>query len=276
MSLWVRYQHADGRVGFGTLQGDRIAEYEGNLFGDCAARGSSVAREAVALLAPCAPTKIVALWNNFHALGAKLGKKAPAHPLFLIKPASSVAASGEPILRPRAYRGKIAFEGELAIVIGRYCKEVSVAAAEDFVFGYTCINDVTAAEVLNEDENFAQWTRAKGYDTFACLGPAIATDFAWSEAHVMTHVDGVQRQNYPLSDMIFSPAEQVSLISHDMPLFPGDVIACGTSLGVGSMKDGATVEVSIDGIGTLANVLSPAARDERPSENRHAVAADRG
>ncbi len=113
--------------------------------------------------------------------------------------------------------------------------------------------------MLNENADFAQWCRSKGYDTFGCLGPVIATDLDWSQASVITRVDGVERQNYPLSDMIMPPEELVSRISHDMSLLPGDVIACGTSVGVGSIKDGSRVEVAIDGIGSLMNTLSPGA-----------------
>jgi 2-keto-4-pentenoate hydratase/2-oxohepta-3-ene-1,7-dioic acid hydratase in catechol pathway len=113
--------------------------------------------------------------------------------------------------------------------------------------------------VLNENVDFAQWCRSKGYDTFGCLGPVIATGLEWSRLKVITRLDGVERQNYPLADMIISPAELVSLISHDMSLLPGDVIACGTSVGVGSIKDGSAVEVDIEGIGVLRNVLEPGA-----------------
>ena len=255
MTHWVRFRHRDGRVGFGALDGERIAEYQGDLFDQPSPTGVSIAKDSVELLAPCLPTKIVALWNNFHALAAKLEKKQPAHPLFLIKPATSLAGPNQTIERPAAYRGKIAFEGELGIVIGRRCKDVAVSEAAGAILGYTCVNDVTAAEVLNEDGTFAQWCRAKRYDTFGCVGPVIASEFAWSQARVVTKLDGVERQNYPLADMIYSPAEQVSRISHDMTLLPGDVIACGTSLGVGSIRDGSTIEISIDGIGSLVNRL---------------------
>jgi 2-keto-4-pentenoate hydratase/2-oxohepta-3-ene-1,7-dioic acid hydratase in catechol pathway len=256
MTRWVRFRTRDGTLGYGALEGVRIAEHTGDLFDAPMPTGSSVRLEDVDLLPPCVPSKIVALWNNFHALAAKLEKTEPAHPLFLLKPASSLAGPGQKIERPAAYRGKIAFEGELGIVIGRRCKDVSPTEAQACIFGYTCVNDVTAAEVLNEDANFPQWTRAKGYDTFGCIGPAIARGFDWSQARVITRLDGVERQNYLLSDMIYSPAEQVSRISHDMTLLPGDVIACGTSLGVGSMKDGSTIEIDIDGIGSLVNRLA--------------------
>ena len=272
MTQWARYRAADGRVGFGLLEEDRIVEYEGDLFDEPRPTGATIPRETITLLSPCAPTKIVALWNNFHALAAKLGKQAPIHPLFLIKPGSSVAGPGDPIRRPASYKGKIAYEGELGIVIGRHCKDVPESEAADYIFGYTCVNDVTAAEVLNEDVNFPQWCRAKGYDSFGCLGPVIVPDLDWSQARVITRLDGVERQNYALSDMIFSPAAQVSRISHDMSLLPGDVIACGTSLGVGSIKDGSTVEITIDGIGSLVNALA-ASPDALAPKSRRALVA---
>lgn len=256
MKSWIRFQLADGSIGFGTLENDRVTEYRGDMFDAPEPTSTVFGADAVTLLNPCVPTKVVALWNNFHALAEKLAKAAPIHPLFLIKPPMSVIGPGAPIRRPQHYRGKIAYEGELGIVIGKRCSEVRVEDAEECIFGYTCINDVTAIELLSEDPNFAQWCRAKGFDTFSCIGPAIRRDFDWRGARVVTRLDDAERQNYPLSDMIFSPAEQVSLISRDMTLMPGDVIACGTSIGVGSIKDGSTVVISIDGIGSLSNVLS--------------------
>jgi 2-keto-4-pentenoate hydratase/2-oxohepta-3-ene-1,7-dioic acid hydratase in catechol pathway len=118
-------------------------------------------------------------------------------------------------------------------------------------------DDVTATDVLHENGDFAQWCRAKGFDTFGCLGPVIASTFDCARGRVITRLDGEERQNYPLADMIFQLAQLVSCISHDMTLLPGDVIACGTSLGVGSIPDGATVEVAIEGIGSLINTLGP-------------------
>ena len=229
------------------------------MFGTALPANRSHARDEYILLSPCLPSKIVALWNNFGALSLKLGKPAPAHPLFLIKPATSVIGPGDEIRRPAGYAGKIAYEGELGIVIGKRCKEVHQDHAGDYIFGYTCVNDVTAAAVLNENAAFAQWCRSKSYDTFGCLGPVIATGLDWRPLRVVTRLDGVERQNYPLSDMTMSPQELVSTLSHDMTLLPGDVIACGTSVGVGSIKDGSAVEVAIEGIGSLVNVLSGSA-----------------
>jgi 2-keto-4-pentenoate hydratase/2-oxohepta-3-ene-1,7-dioic acid hydratase in catechol pathway len=260
MTQWIRFRDADGRIGFGTLDSHsgRVVQHDGALFDHPRPTDIAFVADDLALLAPCEPSKVIALWNNYYALSQKLDKAPPKHPLFLIKPPMSVIGPHESIRRPKNYHGKIAYEGELGIVIGRKVSGASVEEAEAAIFGYTCVNDVTATELLQEDPNFAQWCRSKGFDTFTCLGPSIvsADAFDWRGAHVVTTLEGVERQNYPLDDMIFSPAEQVSLLSQDMTLMPGDVIACGTSIGVGSIKDGARVNVSIAGIGTLSNVLA--------------------
>jgi 2-keto-4-pentenoate hydratase/2-oxohepta-3-ene-1,7-dioic acid hydratase in catechol pathway len=132
---------------------------------------------------------------------------------------------------------------------------VAVADAAAHIFGYSCANDVTAIELLNRDPSFPQWTRAKGFDGFGVVGPVIETDFDLSQAILRTRVGGRERQNYPLADMIFKPDELVSMISQDLTLEPGDVILCGTSIGVLPMKPGTLVEVEIDGIGLLANTF---------------------
>jgi 2-keto-4-pentenoate hydratase/2-oxohepta-3-ene-1,7-dioic acid hydratase in catechol pathway len=253
---WARFRTTGGTVGFGTWNGARLTEYAGDMFDAPRSTGRTFAIDNVTLLPPCVPSKMVALWNNFGALAAKLGKAAPRHPLFLLKPGTSLGGPGDRIVRPTGYAGKIAYEGELGIVIGRRCKDVPLDAAARYIFGYTCVNDVTAGDLLNETPDFAQWCRSKGFDTFGIIGPYIATTFDWARTHVMTRVGGVERQNYALSDMLIPPLELVSRISHDMTLLPGDVIACGTSLGVGSMKEGVDVEVSIEGIGSLVNALA--------------------
>lgn len=255
MSQWVRFDAA-GREGFGTWQNGEVHEHTGDMFAGAAPSGQVHAAGSFALRSPCEPGKIVALWNNFHALAAKIGKPVPVHPPFFIKSASSVIGSEQPIRRPPGYTGKIVFEGELGIVIGKTCRRVSVSEAAQYIFGYTCVNDVTAQDVLFENPDFPQWTRSKSFDTFGCLGPTIATTIDPMGLSVVTRVEGGERQNYPVSDMVFPPHELVSRVSHDVTLMPGDVIACGTSIGVGSIKDGATVEVSIDGIGTLRNTLA--------------------
>jgi len=259
VQTWIRFRRPDGDAAYGRLDerdADRVIEFDGAGYTDPRPTGNTYSHAALELLAPCEPGKIVALWNNFHALAARLEKSVPEHPLFLLKPASSLAGPGDAIRRPSGYTGKIVYEGELGIVIGRECRDVRQSEAASHIFGYTVVNDVTASELLNADPNFPQWTRAKGSDTFGCIGPAIVSGFDWRGASVVTRLDGNERQNYPLSDIVFSPEALVSLLSRDMTLKPGDVIAVGTSIGVGSMKAGSVVEVSIAGIGSLVNHVS--------------------
>jgi 2-keto-4-pentenoate hydratase/2-oxohepta-3-ene-1,7-dioic acid hydratase in catechol pathway len=253
-TLWARIELA-GRPRIGTVDGETIRLHEGTLFDPGPATGETVAVAEARWLTPTEPTKMVALWNNFRAAAEKNGWAIPAEPPFFLTAPSSYAAHGEPIRAPRSYDGRVAYEGELGIVIGKTCQAVSAAEAADHIFGYTCVNDVTALELLQRDPSFPQWTRAKNFDTFGVFGPVVATGLDPSTLTVRTLVNGRERQNYPVTDMVFSPAELVSRISQDMTLVPGDVIACGTSLGVLPMKPGTVVEVAIDGIGVLRNVF---------------------
>ena len=256
MALWIRFNHA-GRTQFGTLQGDRIAVHEGDLFNAPRSTGLSLSVSDVEMLAPVVPGKIVALANNFHALIAKLGIAAPSEPTWFFKSPTSLAAPGQAIRMPASYAGKVIFEGELGIVIGKRCSSVAEEDALAHVFGYTCVNDVTAIEILRKEPGFDQWSRSKSFDTFGPMGPAIATGLDPMTLSVRTVLDGSERQNYPVGDMIFPPAKLVALVSRDVTLEPGDVIACGTSVGVGSMKPGAAVEISIEGVGALGNRFAP-------------------
>lgn len=138
-------------------------------------------------------------------------------------------------------------------MIRERCSNINEDEADKYIFGYTCVNDVTARGLMKEDPSFVQWTRAKSFDTFGAVGPVVATGLDVDSLIVRTLVDGVEHQNYPVDDMFFSPREIVSRLSRDMTLNPGDVIACGTSLGAGPMSQGATVEIRIDGIGSLVN-----------------------
>ncbi|MDX2288350.1 MAG: fumarylacetoacetate hydrolase family protein [Hyphomicrobiaceae bacterium] len=256
MTLWVRFE-AGGRIGFGTLADGKIAVHAGDMFDGPTPTGDVLASDQAKLLMPSMPSKMICLWNNFHALSAKLGVAEPAEPLYLLKAPSSFMGPGGAIRRPRSYDGKIVYEGELGIVIGRTLSDASEDEAQAGIFGYTCINDVTCADIISKDPTFPQWARAKSFDTFGIFGPAIATGLDPASLTVRTILNGAERQNYPISDMIFPAATLVAKLSADMTLLPGDVIACGTSLGVGAMKEPEnTVEIVIDGIGTLANTLS--------------------
>ncbi len=252
MAHWIRFSR-QGTSGFGHLDGDSIRVFEGDMFGTSVETGETLPLAGATLLTPCQPTKMVALWNNFRALAEKLGQAIPPEPLYFLKGNNAFHPHGAPIRVPPAYAGKVVYEGELGVVIGKRTRAICEAEADVHIFGYTCINDVTAAELLFKDASFAQWTRAKSFDTFGVFGPVIATGLDPLGLTIRTVLNGAERQNYPVADMIFPPAKLVSLISHDMTLEPGDVIACGTSIGVGSMKAGSEVSVIIDGIGELKN-----------------------
>ncbi|WP_077033999.1 fumarylacetoacetate hydrolase family protein [Pelomonas sp. KK5] len=250
---WLRFELDDGRVGFGTLgDGDVVHEHAGNMFDQPAPTGLRYDLARLKLLTPTQPTKVIAMWNNFHALAAKLNLADPPEPLYLMKAPNSWLPAGQTIRRPRC-EGKVVFEGELGIVIGKTASGVTVEDALDHVFGYTCANDVTVADILNRDASFTQWDRAKGFDTFCPMGPVVATGLDPASLTVTTTLNGELRQNYPISDMRFSVQRLVSLISQDLTLYPGDVILCGTSVGVGSMIPDSLVEVAIEGIGRLSN-----------------------
>ncbi len=254
MTRWVRFE-SEGAEKFGTLGDDNatIAVHSGNMFAATAPTGITVALDQVRLLAPVRPGKFLGLWNNFRALATKNGHAFPTTPLFFLKAPTALNHPESVIRQPSAGLTRIFYEGELGIVIGRTCRNADETTAEAAIFGYTCVNDVTAAEAFGDDPNFAQWTRAKSCDTFGPVGPAIATDFDWAAARVRTLLNGSERQNYALNDMIIPPPRIISLISQEMTLQPGDLIACGTSLGVLPMRPGTVVEVVIDGIGTLRN-----------------------
>ena len=258
MKRWLRFSDGE-QAGFGTLDAsaEHIDVYSGSLFGDCKATGMGLPLSAVELLTPVLPGKFIGLWNNFGALADKLGQARPARPLYFVKSANSYLASGRAIATPPHYTGRVFYEGELGVVIGKRCYDVGEADAEHAIFGYTCVNDVTAFDLIGEDASFPQWARAKSCDTFGPFGPVIAQGLDWSTLTVRTLVNGRERQNYPTSDMILTPAAIVSHLSREMTLEPGDVIACGTSLGALPMKPGTLIEVVIEPIGTLSNRYSP-------------------
>lgn len=265
--MWVRVEH-DGQARYGWLDGGRldggrldadvVALHDGDPFAGAVATGETLPLSDLRLLTPCVPSKMICLWNNFHALAAKLEVPVPPEPLYFLKAPSAFLAHGETIHRPARYDGPVVYEGELGIVIGKTCRAVSEAEAGERIFGYTCVNDVTAAKIITKDPTFPQWARAKSYDGFGVFGPGILpveeAGGGPSDWSIRTLLNGDERQNYPVADMVFPPARLVSLLSHDMTLLPGDVIACGTSVGVGSMKAPENlVEVSVGPIGPLSN-----------------------
>lgn len=202
------------------------------------------------ILAPCAPSKIVAVGRNYSQHAAELGNELPSEPLLFLKPTTTIIAHEQKIVYPSQSQ-RVDFEGELALIIGdrAYCCSQEVAHKK--IWGYTIANDVTARDLQEQDD---QWTRAKGFDTFCPLGPWIVRDLS-PEAKLQTYVNNESepRQYASVQEMVFSPTELVSYISHIMTLLPGDVVLTGTPAGVGAVKIGDRLRIEIEGIGQLEN-----------------------
>jgi 2-keto-4-pentenoate hydratase/2-oxohepta-3-ene-1,7-dioic acid hydratase in catechol pathway len=204
----------------------------------------------VRLLAPVLPrSKVVGIGKNYAAHAAEMGGEVPAEPLMFLKPNTSVVGPGDPVFYPRQ-SSEVHFEGELAVVIGRICRDVPVERVSDVVYGYTVGNDVTARDLQRGD---VQFTRAKGFDSFCPLGPWIETELDTSDLVVTTHLNGDLKQHGTTRDMVFDVPALVAYVSSVMTLLPGDVILTGTPDGVGPMEVGDEVEVTVSGIGSLTN-----------------------
>lgn len=243
-----------GRTAYGVLAGEQIevlwaAPYDGGLTNTT---GEVVSLPEVTLLAPCEPSKIVALGLNYKDHAAETGFALPAEPLIFLKPSTAVIGPDEEIVYPEMSR-RVDYEAELAVVIGKTARHVREADFRDCVLGYTCFNDVTARDLQSKD---GQFTRSKSFDTFAALGPWIETEIPDPDnLTVEAFLNGERRQHGNTRDMVFGVATLVSFISRIMTLLPGDVIATGTPAGIGPMQRGDVVEVKVEGIGVLRNRL---------------------
>jgi 2-keto-4-pentenoate hydratase/2-oxohepta-3-ene-1,7-dioic acid hydratase in catechol pathway len=234
---------ADDRVYAGQIDGDAVV-----------ADGTRRPLAAVRLLSPCVPTKIIGVGRNYADHAAEMGNVLPKEPLLFFKPPSALLDPGADIVYP-PQSANVHYEGELGIVIGKRCRNVARAHAAEIVLGYTICNDVTARDLQATD---GQWTRAKGFDTFAPLGPCIATELDPAALRVRTLLNGVVKQDCPTSKLIFDVGTLIEYISAAFTLEPGDVISTGTPSGVGPMQPGDVVTVAIEGIGELTNrVVSP-------------------
>ncbi|MFB3885650.1 MAG: fumarylacetoacetate hydrolase family protein [Thermodesulfobacteriota bacterium] len=253
----IRYRDGDV-IKWGTVEEDRVRELDGNPFGEfrLLAKGKRV--EEVRLLSPCLPSKIVAVGLNYRDHAEELEMKIPEVPLLFLKPASSVIGPGDGIVYPEMSK-QVDYEGEMGVVIRKVAKAVSEGKAADYILGYTCLNDVTARDLQSKD---GQWTRAKGFDTFAPIGPWIITDIDPHQLEISSYLNGQRRQHSNTKNLIFGPDQLVSFISHIMTLLPGDVIATGTPSGIGPMAIGDRIDVVIEGIGTLTNTVVNRERTE--------------
>lgn len=246
---FVRFAHK-GVIRWGVPEGDAIRFVAGDVFaGEYTRVDETVSAGAVRLLAPCQPEKIVCVGLNYRRHAEELGMPVPEEPLLFLKPPSAIVAAGEAIVLPEMSR-QVEFEAELGIVIGRQCRNVRESEALGCVCGYTCVNDVTARDLQRRD---VQFTRSKSFDTFAPIGPCLETGIDPDDTVVRSSCTGRQCQCCSTRDFIFPVPRLIAFISRVMTLKPGDVIATGTPAGVGGLAPGDTIEVTVQGVGTLAN-----------------------
>ena len=262
----LRFKKGNGS-GYGILEGTFVNELEGDIFtpsekksqtnfSNGSARyeltGRQYPLDETKILAPCQPTKIVALGLNYRSHAEELKMTLPEDPLLFLKPSTAVIGPNENVIYPAMSR-RVDYEAELGVVIGRETKGVSEDEAREYILGYTCFNDVTARDLQSKDKQF---TRSKGFDTFAPVGPWIETELNPDNLRVESYLNGEQKQSGTTTDLIFSVFQLVSFISNVMTLLPGDVIATGTPAGIGPMEVGDTIEIVVEGIGTLKNEVS--------------------
>lgn len=236
-------------IEYGILEGDEIIALKGDPFGGIEKTDTRRKAEEITLLSPTQPSKVVAVGLNYQEHIDETGMDKPDAPVLFMKPSTSVIGPGEPIIYPPS-AARVDYEAELAIVIGKKCKHVSAEKAKDYIFGYTCLNDVTERLMQGMD---GQWTRAKSFDTFCPIGPHIVTDIDPRGLKVEAYLNDEQKQSGGADMLIFGVEELVSFISGVMTLLPGDVIATGTPSGIGPMEPGDTIEIRVEKVGSLVN-----------------------
>jgi len=235
---------------FGLIAGETVREIAGDILGQWSASERVWPLGEVKFLPPATPSKVVCLGRNYRAHAAELGNPIPKEPLIFLKPPSAIIGPEEPIVLPSISQ-RVDHEGELAVVIGRLCSQL--APSDDvrpYILGFTCLNDVTARDLQEAD---VQFTRAKGFDTFCPLGPVVETELDLAATTIETYVNGQRRQSGRATEMIFPVDVIIRWVSRMMTLVPGDVVATGTPVGVGPLRDGDVVEVVVSGVGTLRN-----------------------
>jgi len=231
-----------------------IAELQGHPFGvgtdSVRYTGQSYPVADVRLLAPVLPTKVVAIGKNYADHAREMGGEPPDEPVIFLKPSTSVIGPGDPVARPVKLSERVDFEGELAVVIGRLCRDVPPERVSEVIFGYTCANDVTARDLQAKD---GQWTRAKGFDTFCPLGPWIETGLDPADLELTTSVNGEVKQRSRTSLLLHDVTAVICYVTSVMTLLPGDILLTGTPAGIGPLVHGDRVSVAIQGIGALTN-----------------------
>ncbi len=246
---YVRFRTPQGKESYGILDGGAVLECEGDYFSQVKYTGNSYPTDEVRLLAPTCPTKIVAVGLNYKDHIREMGHEMPAQPVIFIKPSSAVLEpEGDIVLPPDA--GQVDYEAEFALVIRKECKNVSPEDAKQYILGYTCLNDVTARQIQKID---GQWSRAKGYDTFAPIGPWIDDSLNPGDTDVKLRLNGEIRQHSNTREFLFPVEELIGFVSRVMTLYPGDVITTGTPSGIGPLQAGDRVEVILNDTMILRN-----------------------
>ncbi|MCE8018763.1 fumarylacetoacetate hydrolase family protein [Halomonas sp. MCCC 1A11036] len=248
--MYVRYNY-NNEAHEGFVDGDSIRHLNGTMFKHDGLGEAHTELASVDLLPPCKPSKVVCVGLNYRDHAMEMNETLPKSPLLFLKPSTSVIAHGDNIVAPKD-AGRLDYEAELAIVIGKETKNIPTSDATQAIFGYTCANDFTARAIQLSDK---QWTRGKSFDTFCPLGPGIVKRVNHDDARITLMVNGELRQESNINMFIFNVPEVVSYISRHMTLLPGDVILTGTPHGVGPVNHGDVMTVSIDGIGSLSNTL---------------------
>jgi len=248
----IRYEDKNQNEKYGILEGDIITEIDWDLFGDYIPTDTTHNINDVKILPPCTPTKIVCVGLNYKDHAEEMNSNPPEDPRIFIKPNSAIIGHGDTVVYPDHMSSRVDYEGELAVVMGKRAKRVGEDGALDYVFGYTCLNDVTARDLTAKD---IQYTRGKGFDTFAPFGPVIETELDPSNLDIATYLNGEIKQSSNTSMLLFNVPQLISFISNVMTLMPGDIISTGTPCGIGPMKKGDKVEVRIEGIGILRNYI---------------------
>lgn len=247
----VRFKAGDD-IAYGLAEAEGVTLYEGTPFVAWEPTETLIPWESIQLLSPVLPSKVVGVGENYVEHAEESGSDVPEEPVIFLKPATSVVGPNVHVLKP-AVSDEIHHEAELAVVVGKVARNVRAEDASQFIFGYTAANDVTARDLQRRD---GQWTRAKGFDTFCPLGPAIETELDPLERlAVIARINGEVRQAGFTVDMVFGVAEILEYVTRVMTLLPGDVILTGTPAGVGPVDVGDLMEIEVDGIGVLANRL---------------------
>jgi len=237
---------------YGFVEGAVVNELKGDIFSRYEITDMKYPIDELKILAPCQPTKIVSLGLNYRSHAEELKMRLPENPLLFLKPSTAVIGPNENIIYPPMSH-QIDYEAELGLVISKETKDVSEDKVEEYILDYTCFNDVTARDLQRKDKQF---TRAKGFDTFAPMGPWIETELDPTNLKVESYLNGELKQSGTTADLVFSAFQLISFISKIMTLLPGDVIATGTPAGIGTMQVGDTIEIVVEGIGTLSNQVS--------------------